>query len=301
VSDVASRTPTAAGERAAARLAPEERVRRPVRFGAAVRQAVLAVAALLALYPVWFMVTTAFKDNRDYLRSTYSLPWPPTLSNFGQALHGGTFLLWFRNSVILTVGSVVLATACAALAAYAIARMRFRGRDMLLAVSAALMVVPPVVMLVPLFILFTNLNLVSTYEGVILIYAGLTLPFSIYMLTSFFRAIPRELIESALTDGATTLRVLWRVVVPLSVPAFVTLVVVNALWVWNELLIALVFLPGDNLKTLMVGVTVFQSKYNLNVPVTMAGMLLASLPMLALYLFGQRFFIRGLTAGAVKG
>ena len=88
---------------------------------------------------------------------------------------------------------------------------------------------------------------------------------------------------------------------PLSAPALVTLVVVNSLWVWNELLIALVFLPDDELKTLMVGVTVFQSRYNLDVPVTMAGMLLASIPMVLLYLFGQRFFIRGLTAGALKG
>jgi ABC-type glycerol-3-phosphate transport system permease component len=136
---------------------------------------------------------------------------------------------------------------------------------------------------------------------VILIYAGLTTPFSVYMLTNFFRSIPRELIESALTDGASHLRVLLQIVVPLSLPALVTLVVVNSLYVWNELLIALVFLPEDELKTLMVGLTVFRSRYNLDVPVTMAGMLLAALPMIILYVFGQRFFIRGLTAGAVKG
>jgi raffinose/stachyose/melibiose transport system permease protein len=268
---------------------------------AAARQGVLFLAGLVALYPVFFMVATAFKSQHQYLNNPYSLPWPLTVGNFGQAVHGATFFLWFKNSAILTVGSVVLCTACAALAAYAIARMRFFGKNVFFALSTALMVVPPVVMLVPLFILFTNLNLVSTYRGVILIYAGLTLPFSIYMLTNFFRAIPHELIESALTDGARNLSVLLRVVLPLSAPALVTLVVVNGLWVWNELLIALVFLPSDNLKTLMVGVTVFQNKYNLNVPVTMAGMLLASVPMLLVYLFGQRFFIRGLTAGAVKG
>ena len=92
-----------------------------------------------------------------------------------------------------------------------------------------------------------------------------------------------------------------QIILPLSAPALVTLVVVNALWVWNELLIALVFLPEDELKTLMVGITVFRSRYNLDVPITMAGMLLASIPMILLYIFGQRFFIRGLTAGAVKG
>jgi ABC-type glycerol-3-phosphate transport system permease component len=266
-----------------------------------VRQAVLLLMALATLYPVWFMVSTAFKTQHQYLNNPYAFPWPLSVANFSDAVHGATFFLWFKNSAILTLGSVILSTLAAALAAFAIARMSWIGRDVLLALSTALMVVPPVVMLMPLFILFTNLNLVSTYQGVILIYAGLTLPFSIYMLTNFFRSIPHELIESAVTDGARHFSVLWRIVLPLSAPALVTLVVVNGLWVWNELLIALVFLPSDNLKTLMVGVTVFQNKYNLNVPVTMAGMLLASVPMLLVYLFGQRFFIRGLTAGAVKG
>ena len=102
-------------------------------------------------------------------------------------------------------------------------------------------------------------------------------------------------------DKASHLRILWSIVLPLSAPALVTLIVVNSLWVWNELLIALVFLPDEGKRTLMVGVTVFQSRYNLDVPVTMAGMLLASIPMFLLYLFGQRLFVRGLTAGAVKG
>ena len=269
--------------------------------GRVVRQGVLLLMALVALYPVWFMVSTAFKTQHQYLNNPYAFPWPLSFANFGDAVHGATFFLWFKNSAILTLGSVILSTLAAALAAFAIARMEWIGRDVLLALSTALMVVPPVVMLMPLFILFTNLELVSTYQGVILIYAGLTLPFSIYMLTNFFRAIPHELLESAVTDGARHFSVFWRIVLPLSAPALVTLVVVNGLWVWNELLIALVFLPSDNLKTLMVGVTVFQSRYNLNVPVTMAGMLLASVPMLLVYLFGQRFFIRGLTAGAVKG
>jgi ABC-type glycerol-3-phosphate transport system permease component len=272
-----------------------------LKTGRIARQATLFAMALLTLYPVWFMLSTAFKTQGQYLDSPYGLPWPLSLSNFGDAVHGGTFLLWLKNSAILTLGAVIVSTAAAALAAFALARMQWLGRNVFFAVSTALMVVPPVVMLLPLFILFTGLNLVSTYQGVVLIYAGLTLPFSTFMLTNFFRAIPNELIESAVTDGARHGSVLIRIVLPLSAPALVTLVVVNGLWVWNELLIALVFLPSDELKTLMVGVTVFQSKYNLNVPVTMAGMLLASMPMFLVYLFGQRFFIRGLTAGAVKG
>jgi raffinose/stachyose/melibiose transport system permease protein len=283
-------------------LPARQRPRR-LRFrpGKILRQIVLAGAGLTALYPIVFMASTAFKDRAQYLENQYDLPWPLYFGNFSAALRGGTFFLWFKNSVILTTGSVVLCTLCAALAAFAVARMRFRGRDVFFSLNVALMVVPPVVMLIPLFVLFVDLGLVSTYQGTILIYAGLTIPFSIYLLANFFRAIPRELIESALTDGATNLRVLVQIILPLSAPALVTLVVVNALWVWNELLIALVFLPEDELKTLMVGITVFRSRYNLDVPITMAGMLLASIPMILLYVFGQRFFIRGLTAGAVKG
>lgn len=278
---------------------PRVSIRRRLRV--ALRQAVLIVAAALALYPVYFMIATALKGRSQYLDDKIGLPWPLAWGNFEEAFRGGELVNWFANSAILTTSSVALSTLIAALAAFAIARMSFRGRNLLLTVNVALMVVPPVVMLIPLFVLFTQLDLVGTYHGVLLIYAGLVTPFSVYMLTGFFRAIPRELFESAVIDGASHLRILWRIVLPLSVPAMLTLVLVNSLFVWNELLIALVFLPTDELKTLMVGLTVFRSRYNLDVPVTMAGMMLAALPMVLLYLLGQRFFIRGLTAGAVKG
>ena len=141
---------------------------------------------------------------------------------------------------------------------------------------------------------------VSTYRLVILIYVGLMLPFSIYLLTNFFRTIPSSLIEAAVVDGASSWSVFRRVVLPLSAAPLMTLAVVNVLWVWNELLIALVFLQDNSKKTLMVGITGFQSRYSLDVPVIMAGLAIATLPILLLYLFGQRFFVRGLAAGAIK-
>jgi raffinose/stachyose/melibiose transport system permease protein len=288
----------------AAPMPVESAANRPRRWrfslASLMRQVILLLATLLAFYPAFFMVTTAFKDRNQYLNNNYGLPWPLFLGNFTEALRGGKFFLWFANSAVFTLGAVILSTVIAALAAFAIARMHFRGRDALFSINVALLVVPPVVMLIPLFQLFTGLQLISTYPGVILIYAGLTTPFSVYLLTNFFRSIPTELIEASIVDGASDLRVLLQIVLPLSPPALVTLIVTNSLWVWNELLIALVFLPSDELKTLMVGITVFRSRYNLDVPVTMAGMLLASIPMVLLYLFGQRYFIRGLVAGALK-
>lgn len=278
-----------------------QRVGIRVRPSRVLHQAFLLAISVVVLYPIYFLVATAVKGRDQYLNSPLGFPWPFDFGNFSAATRGGSFGIWFMNSTIFAFSSTVLATAVAALAAFAIARMRFRGRAVLATVSSALMIVPPVVMIIPLFVLFTNLSLVGTYQGVILIYAGLTIPFSVYMLSTFFRTVPRELFESAALDGASHFRTLLAIVLPLSAPALVTLVVVNTLWVWNDLLIALVFLPSDEQKTLMVGLTVFRSRYNLDVPVTMAGLLLAALPMVAVYLFGQRFFIRGLTAGAVKG
>src|SRR5436853_7648697 len=119
--------------------------------GHVLRKGILLLAAVVALYPVWFMLSTAYKTQHQYLQNPYAIPWPLSLGNFSGAVHGATFFLWFKNSAILTSGSVVLCTAAAALAAYAIARMQFRGRNILFALSTALMVVPPVVMLLPLF------------------------------------------------------------------------------------------------------------------------------------------------------
>jgi ABC-type glycerol-3-phosphate transport system permease component len=187
------------------------------------------------------------------------------------------------------------------LAAYPLARSSFPGRLPFIGLNIVLMVVPPVVLVVPLFLFFVNLGLVNSRLAVILIYTGLLIPFSIYLLVNFFVTIPRSLEEAARIDGAGSLRVLVRVVVPLSAPSIVTVVVVNTVWVWNELLIALVFLQDDSKKTLMVGITGFQSRYSLNVPVIMAGLTLATLPIVAVYVFGQRFFVRGLVSGAFKG
>jgi ABC-type glycerol-3-phosphate transport system permease component len=265
------------------------------------KQIVLILAALAILLPGYFLLITPFKTQAGYSLSKLGFPWPIYLGNFVTALRGGRFFLWFGNSILLVVGAVLLSTAVAALAAFAFARMDFRGRNPLLSVITALMVIPPVVMIIPMFLFLSRLGLTSTYPAIILIYAGLVTPFSVYLLTNFFKTVPHEIVESALIDGASSLGILVRILLPLSAPALMTMVVVNALWVWNDLLIALVLLPQDDMRTLMVGITVFGARFNADVPVTMAGMLMASLPMFLLYLFGQQYFTRGLVAGAIKG
>jgi ABC-type glycerol-3-phosphate transport system permease component len=263
-------------------------------------QVVLIIFAIVSIYPVYYMLITAFKTRQDWIRNQFDFPNPVILDNFRDAFTSGNIPVWFRNSVVVTVVAIVLSTIVSALAAYAIARMRFRGRGTFLNAMIALMVVPPAVLVLPLFLLMVRIKLINTLPSVIIVYVGLLIPFSIYLLVSFFRSLPGELFDAAAIDGCNSFGIFWRIVMPLSGPAMVTLVVVNALWVWNELLVALVFLQGDDVRTLMPGLSLFKGHFTLNEPLIMAGTLIATLPMIVLYLVGQRFFIEGLVAGAVK-
>lgn len=269
-------------------------------LGMSVRQLIVIFVTLLSLFPVYFMTVSAFKTKSEYIANKWGLPVSLSMANFDTALAGEKFFIRFANSTILTVGSIGASLIIACLAAYAFARMEFPGKRTLFNVILSLMVVPPVVMIIPLFVSMVRWHLVNTYQGTILIYTGLLLPFSIYLMTNFFRAIPREIIDAARIDGCSNLGVFWRIMMPLSAPAVVTLIVVNALWAWNELLIALVFMQKDELKTLMVGISSMRSRNYVDIPATMAGLLIATIPIVIVYIFGQRFFIRGLTSGAVK-
>lgn len=268
--------------------------------GDLVKQAVLFIAAFIALVPTLYMIVTALKSDEEYAIDKLGFPDALVFDNFRAVLIDSPFLAWMLNSFILVAGAVAVSIVVSCLAAYAIARMEFKGRDTLLALSTSLMAVPPVVMIVPLFVLYTQLDLISTFQGAIIIYAGLITPFSVYLLTTFFRTVPKELFESARIDGCGDFTILWQIVLPLSLPALLTLVVVNSLYVWNDLLIAIIFLQDDAKRTLMAGISVFQGRYNNQVPLTMAGMVIASAPMFILYVAFQKHFIRGLMAGAIK-
>jgi ABC-type glycerol-3-phosphate transport system permease component len=270
------------------------------RLGMSLRQLIVIFVTLLSLFPVYFMAVSAFKTKSEYIANKWGLPTSLSMTNFDTALAGEKFFIRFANSTILTVGAIGASLIIACLAAYAFARMEFPGKRTLFNIILSLMVVPPVVMIIPLFVSMVRWHLVNTYQGTILIYTGLLLPFSIYLMTNFFRTIPREIIEAARIDGCSNLGVFWRIMLPLSAPAVITLIVVNALWAWNELLIALVFMQKDELKTLMVGISSMRSRNYVDIPATMAGLLIATIPIVVVYIFGQRFFIRGLTSGAVK-
>lgn len=264
------------------------------------KHGILVVATLVALMPSLFMILTSLKSQDEYIFNKVGFPAHIVLDHFRTVLFESDFMTWMVNSIILAIGAVILSTIVSCLGAYAIARMQFKGRSLLFSISTSLMAIPPVVMIVPLFVLYTQLSLISTFQGAIIIYAGLITPFSVYLLTSFFRSLPRELFEAARIDGAGDLLILLKIVIPLSLPALLTLVVVNALYVWNDLLIAIIFLQDDSKRTLMAGISVFQGRYNDQIPLTMAGMVFASAPMIILYLAFQKHYIQGLMTGSIK-
>ena len=279
-------------------------VRRPLArraIAAASRHGLLLAFSTLALLPVYFMVVNAFKTKPEYTGNRIGPPQHPSLASLLDAIGGGDLYVWLLNSCLVTVASVGLSTALAALAAYPLSLMRWRFGPTILALLIVLLVVPPIVLVVPLFELVADLRQLNTFHTIIAIYTGIMMPFSTFLLASFFSTISRPLIEAARLDGASVWRVFWEIVLPLSVPALMTVVIVQSLWVWNEVLVAVIFLQDQGLRTLMVGLTLFNSRYRHDVPIVMAGMMIAAVPMVLLYLVGQRFFIRGLTAGGVKG
>jgi raffinose/stachyose/melibiose transport system permease protein len=264
------------------------------------QHAFLIIVCLSALYPLWFIASTAIRSNAAYQLDPTGFPSHPTLGALRTILFDQPLPRWMWNSFLVTVSSVAVSTFVALLAAYAAVFGRFRGYRIFLSTSVALMVVPPVTLLIPVFVFMVDTGMVNHLQSVIIFYTGLLVPFAVFFMTGFFRTIPQELIEAAASEGAGPFTVFRRIVLPLSGAASFTLIVVQAIWVWNELLIALVFLQSESSRTLMSGLAQFQGRFVTNQPLVLAGALISILPVVVLYLSGQRFFVRGLTAGIGK-
>ncbi len=299
---MADATPNSAERRAV----PERKIWNPFAFlrrgpESLIKQVAMLVLMAVILFPLFFIFNNSLKTRDQYLANQLSLATSPVWDNFLKVFQYPRLLSWFANSLILTGGSVIICTMMAILAAYAFATLRFPGRDTLFNLITPLMVIPPIVMIIPLFVLFQKIGLINNLLGPILIYIGLMLPFTIYLLRNFFVTIPREIREAALLDGCSSWQLVTKIILPLSRPALVTSMIVNAVWVWNELLIALVFLQTEEQRTLIVGIAAsLQKRFNLDVPSLMAGLAVATVPMIILYVLGQNALVRGLVAGFEK-
>lgn len=255
-----------------------------------------------ALFPFLWMALSSVKPIQELYRVPPRwLPGSPTLGSYLEVLFSSNVPRYFLNSVVISLGSTAVAIVLAVFAAYGFARFRFAGLRAAQVFVLAAQLLPTAAIIAPLFITLRALGLVNTYLGLILVYTILTLPLAVWMLTSYFRAIPVELDEAAIVDGASRLAVLWRVTLPLSLPGIVSVVVYSFVTTWNEFIFALVFAQDSTVKTLPIGLAEFTSEFNTDWGAVMAASVLMTLPVVALFLALQRLFVGGMTAGAIKG
>ena len=223
-----------------------------------------------------------------------------TLDNYANVINSLGFGKAFLNSILITVPSTVLPIAIGSLAAFAFAWLRFWGRRTLFLIVVALMVLPVQAGFVPILQMFSALGLNRWYVGIWLAHTAFALPFAIFLLRGFFVQLPRELLESAQIDGASRLRTFWQIVIPLSRPALASLAVFQFLWVWNELLMNLIFVSNGDLQPLTVHTAALLSTYGQQFDILSASAVLLMIVPLLVFLALQRYFVRGIVAGAVK-
>lgn len=260
------------------------------------------VLVLVCLFPFWWMGLSSIKT----LRELYTIPpiwWPsmPTLDNYYTVLFESNIPRYFLNSVVISLGSTFLAMVLAIFASYGFARFDFKGKPLLQSFVLVGQLLPTAAIIVPLFVTLRVLGLVNTYWGLILVYMIITLPLSVWMLTSYFRAIPVELEEAAIIDGASRLGVLFRITLPLSIPGLISVLVYAFVTTWNEFIFALVFATDSSVKTLPIGLAEFSTEFNTDWGAVMAASVVMTLPIAILFLSMQRLFVGGMTAGATKG
>ncbi|MDQ0136711.1 ABC-type glycerol-3-phosphate transport system permease component [Neorhizobium galegae] len=260
------------------------------------------VVVLICLFPFMWMFVSSIKT----LPELYTVPpiwWPetPTLGNYYKVLFESNIPRYFLNSVIISVGSTFLALILAIFASYGFARFDFRGKPLLQSFVLIGQLLPTAAIIVPLFITLRVLGLVNTYWGLILVYMIITLPLSVWMLTSYFKAIPVELEEAAIIDGSSRLGILFRITLPLSTPGIVAVIVYAFVTTWNEFVFALCFATDSSVKTLPIGLAEFSTEFNTDWGAVMAASVVMTLPIALLFFSMQRLFVGGLTAGATKG
>jgi len=264
------------------------------------------LVALVTLFPIFWMVSTAFKPPAEiYSLTPHPLPAHPTLSNFREVLDGSVigmpYWVFLRNSLFVTLTSVVASSVIALLAAVAVARFRFRFRATYLIMLLIVQMLPQQALVIALFLDFRRVNLLDSLLGLILVYTAFALPVTIWMLRNFVAVVPRELEEAAAIDGAGPVRAFLRVLLPLVAPGLVATSVFAFIFAWNEFVFALTFLGTDQGKyTLPIYVKYFFGRGSNDWGAIMATSVLFTVPVMIFFLLGQRRLRSGLIAGAVK-
>lgn len=261
----------------------------------------MALLAVATIYPLLFTANVAMKTRREYILDRFSLTGGLHWENLTTAWNSAGMARYFLNSLIVVTCAVALLLLIGSMAGFALGQLRFRGSSALFLVCLAALFIPFQVIMVPLARIMADGGLIDTYPGLILAYVAQFLPFTVFLMTSYYRAVPAEIIDAARIDGNTTYGVYRRIMLPIGAPALLSVGILNALFCWNDVLISLLMMPSADHRTLMVGVTSLRGQYSDDIPTFAAGVLIAAVPVLVTYLFLQRQIADGVTAGATKG
>jgi raffinose/stachyose/melibiose transport system permease protein len=258
------------------------------------------IFSLVIIYPIIWLGLSGLKSNADFFLNTWSLPEEWLWGNYQAAWDAGIGQ-FFLNSVFITVTSVVSVLLLASMAAFGLSRFQFKGQNIFLLLILSGLMLAPQVSLIPLYKLLQAVGLYNTYWALILPYVAFQLPFAIFLMRSYFLSISKELEESAIIDGCNIWQVYWHIIVPMGKPIIASCALLTAMNVWNEFMFALVFVEDSALRTIPVGLMNLRSQLNTNFGIQLAGLAISALPMIIAYIIFQKQFVRGLSAGSVKG
>lgn len=274
----------------------------PRSIGRSITFLALCVVAAIQIYPLIWMILFSFKSNPEIFGGNIlGLPQKWLWSNYRTALETAKIGVYFFNSVKVSFFSIILSIVTALMVSYAIARMDWKFKRKTLNYFLLGMMIPGQAILVPLYMLALRMGLINTHLILVLMYSVFALPTSIYIFVSFLEGIPREMEESAFMDGASVYRTFLQIIVPLIAPAVGTIVILNFLGVWNEFLFAFIFVDKESLRTIPVGLQSLNGRYFTNWGPIGAGMVVATMPTLLIYLIFSRQIQKGMVVGAVKG
>lgn len=255
---------------------------------------------IIVVYPLFWMFYSSLKPQWAIFQNVFALPTELYIDNYVEAWNTGNFGLYFLNSVIVTVPSVLGILVVSSLAGYAFARFHFRGKTLLFYFLLTGIMIPPQAVVIPSFQVISRLGLIDNFSALYVTYLSWS-PVGIFILTTFFRSIPMEIEDAARVDGATTFDVFWRIALPLAKPALATVAIFYFVWVWNDFLYPLLYLQTETMNTIPMGLMLFRGRYNVDWGLQTAALSIAvSIPLL-FYMFFQDKFVKGLTAGALKG
>jgi raffinose/stachyose/melibiose transport system permease protein len=263
---------------------------------------ILTLWSLLVLYPIWTMLVNSVKPQREIFRDPFGLPDSITWSGYEKVWVEGNFAVYFRNSILVTVASILLILFLGSLASFALAYWRSRFSNLIYLFFVAGLMVPIRLGTINIFQTIIALNLNGSLLSLIPVYIAMGLPIAVFVLTAFIRSIPSELVEAARVDGASKWRTYLSLIMPLIRPALATVAIFNLIPIWNDLWFPLIFLRGsEEYRTVTLGVSLLFGQYQTNWTNILSTLSLSAVPLLVLYLLMSKQFIKGLTAGAVKG